>query len=46
MFRFFRDGLYRDYIILILVTIIVGAAVSSGVAWAVDAYFGDTRDDR
>ncbi|HHX01570.1 MAG TPA: hypothetical protein GX739_02740 [Firmicutes bacterium] len=42
MFRFFRDGLYRDYIILILVTIIVGAAVSSGVAWAVDAYFGDT----
>lgn len=42
MFRFFRDGLYRDYIILILVTIIAGAAVSSGVAWAVDVYFGDT----
>lgn len=45
MLRFFRDGLYRDYIILLIVTIIVGAAVSSGIAWAVDAYFGDTIQD-
>lgn len=45
MFKFFSDGFYRDYIILILVTIIVGAAVSSGVAWAVDSYFGDTIQD-
>ena len=45
MFKFFRDGFFRDYIILILVTIIVGAAVSSGAAWAVDSYFGDTIQD-
>ena len=45
MLRFFRDGLYRDYLILILVTIIAGAAVSSGIAWAVDSYFGDTIQD-
>jgi len=42
MLHFFRDGFYRDFIILLLVTILVGTAFSSGIAWAVDAYFGDT----
>lgn len=45
MLQFFRDGFYRDFIVLMLVTIIVGTAVSSGVAWAVDEHFGDTITD-
>lgn len=41
MFRFFRDGFYKDFIVLMLVTIFVGTMFASGVAWAVDSYFGD-----
>lgn len=45
MLQFFRDGFYRDFIVLMLVTIIVGTVFSSGIAWAVDSYFGDTITD-
>lgn len=44
MLSFFRDGFYRDLIILLILTIIVGAVFSQGIAWAIDAYFGDTLD--
>ncbi len=42
MLQFFRDGFYRDFIIVILVSIIIGATFSSGIAWALDSHFGDT----
>lgn len=42
MLQFFRDGFLKDYIVLMLVTIVVGAIFSSGLAWAVDSYFGDS----
>ncbi len=45
MFRFFQDGFYRDFIILILVTIIIGSVFSSGIAWAVNSYFDGTIED-
>ena len=38
----FRDGFYRDFIIVILVSIIIGATFSSRIAWALDSHFGDT----
>lgn len=44
MLSFFRDGFYQDVIILLLLTILLGAAFSQGVAWAIDTYFGDTLD--
>lgn len=42
MLQFFRDGFLKDYIVLMLVTIVVGAIFSSGLAWAVDSHFGDS----
>ncbi len=42
MLHFFYDGFYRDFIVLMLVTIFVGVAFSSGLAWAVDSHFGET----
>lgn len=44
MLSFFRDGFYKDLIILLIVTIILGAVFSQGIAWAIDLYFGDTLD--
>ncbi len=44
MLSFFRDGFYQDLLILLIVTIIVGAVFSQGIAWAIDTYFGDTLD--
>lgn len=44
MLVFFRDGFYRDIIILLVLTIIVGAVFAQGIAWAIDTYFGDTLD--
>src|SRR5690554_7032575 len=44
MLVFFRDGFYRDMILLLIVTVLVGAAFAQGIAWAIDAYFGDTLD--
>ena len=44
MLSFFRDGFYRDLIILLILTIVVGAVFSQGIAWAIDTYFGDTLD--
>src|SRR5690554_786443 len=44
MLVFFRDGFYKDLIVLLIVTVIVGAVFSQGIAWAIDAYFGDTLD--
>ncbi|NLJ80935.1 MAG: hypothetical protein GX335_07920, partial [Firmicutes bacterium] len=44
MFSFFRDGFYQDLIILLILTILLGAVFSQGVAWAIDTYFGDTLD--
>lgn len=45
MLSFFRDGFYKDFIVLIVLTIILGAVFSSGIAWALDSYFGDALDD-
>ncbi len=42
MLHFFRDGFYRDFTVLMLVTIAIGAVFSSGLAWAVDSHFGDS----
>ncbi len=44
MLSFFRDGFYKDLVILLLVTIVLGAVFSQGIAWAIDLYFGDTLD--
>ena len=44
MLVFFRDGFYRDMILLLIVTVLVGAAFAQGIAWAIDTYFGDTLD--
>ncbi len=44
MLSFFHDGFYKDLIILLLVTIVLGAVFSQGIAWAIDLYFGDTLD--
>lgn len=44
MLVFFRDGFYKDLIILLIITVIVGAVFSQGIAWAIDTYFGDTLD--
>ncbi len=44
MLVFFRDGFYRDIMILLVITIIVGAVFAQGIAWAIDTYFGDTLD--
>ncbi|KLU40117.1 MAG: hypothetical protein AA931_00260 [Peptococcaceae bacterium 1109] len=45
MLSFFRDGFYKDFIVLVLVTILLGTLFSAGIAWALDAYFGDTLTD-
>lgn len=37
-----QDTFYKDIIVLILGTILVGGALSFGLAWTVDRYFGDT----
>lgn len=44
MFSFFRDGFYQDLLILLILTVVTGTAFSQGIAWAIDAYFGDTLD--
>ena len=44
MLDFFRDGFYKDLVILLVITILLGAGFSQGIAWAIDAYFGDTLD--
>lgn len=38
----FRDGFRRDVVVALLLTILLGIAVAAGVAWATDAYFGET----
>lgn len=45
MLDFFRDGFYKDLALLLVVTIVVGAVFSQGIAWAIDAYFGDTLEE-
>lgn len=45
MLSFFRDGFYKDFVVLVLVTILLGTVFSAGIAWALDAYFGDTLTD-
>ena len=40
----FLRRFFKDFTVLMLVTVIIGAIFSSGVAWAVDSYFGDTID--
>ena len=44
MMALFRDGFGKDWLVLISVSILVGTILSAGVAYAVDAYFGDTID--
>lgn len=41
-FLLFSDGFRRDLAMLLAVSIIIGALLSAGVAWAVNNYFGDT----
>ncbi len=45
MFSFFRDGFYKDFIVLVILTVLLGTVFSAGVAWALDAYFGDTLNE-
>jgi hypothetical protein len=45
MLSFFRDGFYKDFIVLLTLTILLGTGFSAGIAWALDAYFGDTLSD-
>lgn len=45
MLSFFRDGFYKDFVILVVLTILLGTVFSAGVAWALDAYFGDTLNE-
>ena len=44
MLVFFRDGFYKDLILLLVITVVIGAVFAQGIAWAIDAYFGDTLD--
>ncbi|MBO8126133.1 MAG: hypothetical protein H0Z38_02735 [Firmicutes bacterium] len=42
-FSFWRqDSFIKDIFSLIIITILIGGAISFGLAWVVDAYFGDT----
>lgn len=45
MFSFFRDGFYKDFVVLLILTILLGTVFSAGIAWALDAYFGDTLNE-
>ncbi|MGI6037744.1 MAG: ABC transporter permease [Limnochordia bacterium] len=45
MLTLLRDGFIRDLILLIIVSITLGAAGSYGVAAAVDNYFGETVNE-
>lgn len=38
----FRGGFWRDFLVLLTVTVLLGSAVAYGTGWAVDAFFGDT----
>ncbi len=44
MMALFRDGFFKDWLVLIIAGVLVGTVLSAGVARAVDAYFGDTID--
>src|SRR5690625_1354625 len=37
----FRDGFWRDVVVLLVVTIMLGSGIAWGVGWGVDAFFGD-----
>src|SRR5690554_4453241 len=45
MLGFFRDGFFKDLVLLLVLTVIIGAVFSQGIAWGIDTYFGDTLDD-
>ena len=45
MFSFFRDGFYKDFVVLLILTILLGTVFSAGIARALDAYFGDTLNE-
>lgn len=36
-----RRGYWHDWLVLFIVTVVVGAAVAGGIAWGVDTLFGD-----
>ncbi len=42
MMTLFRDGFGRDLLILVIISILAGTVLSTGIARAVDTYFGDT----
>ncbi len=44
MMALFRDGFGKDWLVLVIASVLVGTILSAGVAQAVDAYFGDTID--
>ncbi|NLK08368.1 MAG: hypothetical protein GX316_06665 [Firmicutes bacterium] len=44
MMVLFSDGFGKDWLVLVIASILVGAVLSAGVAYAVDSYFGDTID--
>lgn len=37
----FRDGYWRDVVVLLVVTVLLGSGVAWSVGWGVDAFFGD-----
>lgn len=36
-----RDGFWRDVVVLLVATVLLGSAVAWSVGWGVDAFFGD-----
>ena len=41
----FVDGFYKDFVVLLILTILLGTVFSAGIAWALDAYFGDSLNE-
>lgn len=44
MMALFGDGFGKDWLVLIIASILLGTILSAGIARAVDSYFGDTID--
>lgn len=42
MITLLKSGFYKDLLILFLITVLIGGSMASGIAYAVDSYFGDT----
>lgn len=42
MNKLFNDGFWRNIVIVLLLTIMLGSLISSGIGWAANFYFGQT----